>query len=178
MPRAPTCVSANADRGSSRRSLTRVDPASAVPCVDRRRLGQRAGRRRPRSVACAFSGSAVAGLEAPSRRRAGLWVRREDRPTEQARPAARRLQLHDVEQRHVRVRDRHRSDLRVDPVLSWCCAGGRTHGIFLDNTFRSNFDIGHTSPGLLAFGAEGGELNYYFIDGPDPKRRHPALHRA
>ena len=46
---------------------------------------------------------------------------------------------------------------------------GRAHGIFLDNTFRTNFDIGHTSPGLLAFGAEGGDLNYYVIDGPAPK---------
>ena len=46
---------------------------------------------------------------------------------------------------------------------------GRAHGVFLDNTFRSNFDIGHTSQGLLAFGADGGELNYYVIDGPAPK---------
>jgi alpha-glucosidase len=45
---------------------------------------------------------------------------------------------------------------------------GHAYGIFFDNTFRSNFDIGHASPGLLAFGAEGGELNYYFIDGPTP----------
>jgi alpha-glucosidase len=48
--------------------------------------------------------------------------------------------------------------------------GGRTHGIFLDNTFRSNFDVGHTSPGRMAFGAEGGELNYFVIYGPEPKR--------
>src|SRR5262245_42134679 len=48
--------------------------------------------------------------------------------------------------------------------------GGRTYGVFLDNTFRSNFDVGHTSPGLLSFGAEGGELDYYLIYGPDPKR--------
>jgi alpha-glucosidase len=47
--------------------------------------------------------------------------------------------------------------------------GGRSHGIFLDNTFRSNFDIGHQSEGLLSFGADGGELDYYFINGPDPK---------
>jgi alpha-glucosidase len=46
---------------------------------------------------------------------------------------------------------------------------GRTHGIFLDNTFRSNVDIGHQSQGQLSFGADGGELNYYFIDGPGPK---------
>jgi alpha-glucosidase len=47
---------------------------------------------------------------------------------------------------------------------------GRAHGVFFDNTFRSNFDIGHTSQGLLSFGADGGELDYYLIDGPDPKR--------
>jgi alpha-glucosidase len=46
---------------------------------------------------------------------------------------------------------------------------GRSHGIFLDNTYRTNFDIGHQSQGLLAFGADGGELNYYFIDGPTPR---------
>ena len=46
---------------------------------------------------------------------------------------------------------------------------GRAHGIFLDNTFRSSFDVGHESQGLLAFGASGGELDYYFIDGPSPK---------
>jgi alpha-glucosidase len=48
--------------------------------------------------------------------------------------------------------------------------GGRTHGIFLDNTYRSNFDVGHTTQGLMSFGAEGGDLNYYLLYGPDPKR--------
>ena len=48
--------------------------------------------------------------------------------------------------------------------------GGRTHGVFLDNTFRSNFDVGRATQGMLSFGAEGGELNYYFLYGPDPKR--------
>ena len=55
---------------------------------------------------------------------------------------------------------------------------GTAHGIFLDNTYRSNFDIGHQSEGLLAFGAEGGELDYYFIYGPEPKKvveRYTAL---
>ena len=47
---------------------------------------------------------------------------------------------------------------------------GRAHGVFFDNTFRSNFDIGRTSQGLLSFGADGGELDYYLIDGPDPKK--------
>jgi alpha-glucosidase len=56
--------------------------------------------------------------------------------------------------------------------------GGRAHGIFLDNTYRTSFDIGRTDAGLLAFGASGGELNYYFIDGPTPKdvvRRYTEL---
>jgi len=47
--------------------------------------------------------------------------------------------------------------------------GGRAHGIFLDNTFRTSFDIGRTDPGLLAFGAVDGILDYYFIDGPTPR---------
>ena len=47
--------------------------------------------------------------------------------------------------------------------------GGRAHGVFLDNTFRSLFDIGHESESRLSFGAEDGELDYYFIQGPEPK---------
>jgi alpha-glucosidase len=47
---------------------------------------------------------------------------------------------------------------------------GQAHGIFLDNTWRSSFDVGHDSQGLLTFGADGGELNYYFINGPTPKQ--------
>jgi alpha-glucosidase len=55
---------------------------------------------------------------------------------------------------------------------------GVAFGIFLDNTFRSNFDIGHQSEGVLSFGAEGGALDYYFIYGPEPKKvieRYTAL---
>ena len=55
---------------------------------------------------------------------------------------------------------------------------GVAHGTFLDNTFRSNFDIGHQTPGVLSFGAEGGALDYYFIYGPEPKKvieRYTAL---
>jgi alpha-glucosidase len=55
---------------------------------------------------------------------------------------------------------------------------GRAHGIFLDNTWRSFFDVGHDYPGLLTFGANGGDLDYYFINGPDPKQvieRYTAL---
>ncbi len=47
---------------------------------------------------------------------------------------------------------------------------GRAHGIFLDNTYRSSFDFGRQYRGLLSFGAQGGELNYYFIDGPAPRQ--------
>src|SRR5260370_4815219 len=55
---------------------------------------------------------------------------------------------------------------------------GTAYGIFLDNTFRSNFDIGHQTQGVLSFGAEGGALDYYFIYGPEPKKvieRYTAL---
>lgn len=48
--------------------------------------------------------------------------------------------------------------------------GGSAHGVFLDNTFRSNFDVGHQTEGVLSFGAEGGALDYYFIYGPEPKK--------
>jgi alpha-glucosidase len=47
--------------------------------------------------------------------------------------------------------------------------GGRTHGIYYDNTFRSTFDVGRESRHLLSFGAEDGGLDYYFILGPTPK---------
>ena len=47
---------------------------------------------------------------------------------------------------------------------------GRTYGLFFDNTYRSSFDFGVESPNRYAFGAEGGEMNYYFFWGPDPKK--------
>ncbi len=55
---------------------------------------------------------------------------------------------------------------------------GKAHGLFLDNTWRSTFDIGRERQDLLTFGAEGGELDYYFINGPHPKQvieRYTAL---
>lgn len=55
---------------------------------------------------------------------------------------------------------------------------GVAYGIFLDNTFRSNFDVGHQTQGVLSFGADGGALDYYFIYGPEPKKvieRYTAL---
>lgn len=47
---------------------------------------------------------------------------------------------------------------------------GRAYGLFFDNTYRSSFDLGIESPDTYSFGAEGGELNYYFFYGPDPKK--------
>ncbi|HEU5397493.1 MAG TPA: TIM-barrel domain-containing protein, partial [Verrucomicrobiae bacterium] len=55
---------------------------------------------------------------------------------------------------------------------------GQAHGIFLDDTWRTSFDVGRERPDLLTFGADGGDLNYYFINGPDPKKvveRYTAL---
>jgi alpha-glucosidase len=47
---------------------------------------------------------------------------------------------------------------------------GTSYGLFFDNTYRSSFDFGKESPDYFSFGAEGGELNYYFIAGPQPKK--------
>ena len=55
---------------------------------------------------------------------------------------------------------------------------GRAYGIFFDNTYRSSFDMGAESPDYYSFGAEGGEINYYFFYGPSPKKvleRYTAL---
>jgi alpha-glucosidase len=47
---------------------------------------------------------------------------------------------------------------------------GVAYGVFFDNTYRSSFDFGKEGRDYLSFGAEGGELNYYFIAGPAPKK--------
>ncbi len=53
------------------------------------------------------------------------------------------------------------------PVLLGLHDRGRQgYGIFFDNTFRGQFDLGATDPNVASFGAEGGELCYYFIYGP------------
>ncbi|HEY2081283.1 MAG TPA: glycoside hydrolase family 31 protein [Verrucomicrobiae bacterium] len=70
--------------------------------------------------------------------------------------------------------DTYSYDSSTDPIydsVPFCLVtrNGHAHGIFLDNTWRTFFDIGHRTPGLLTFGAEGGELNYYFINGPTPR---------
>lgn len=40
---------------------------------------------------------------------------------------------------------------------------GLNYGIFLDNTFQSDFNFGASNDRFSSFGAQGGELNYYFI---------------
>src|SRR6266481_3565364 len=48
--------------------------------------------------------------------------------------------------------------------------GGRSYGLFLDNTWRTWFDFGKQARDAYSFGAEGGPLDYYLIYGPDPKQ--------
>ncbi|HUE84025.1 MAG TPA: TIM-barrel domain-containing protein [Pyrinomonadaceae bacterium] len=43
---------------------------------------------------------------------------------------------------------------------------GAAYGIFFDNSYRSYFDFGKSSQQRIWFGAEGGELDYYFFQGP------------
>lgn len=47
---------------------------------------------------------------------------------------------------------------------------GSAYGIFFDNSYRSYFDFGKNSQQYAAFGAEGGEMNYYFFYGPPIKK--------
>jgi alpha-glucosidase len=47
---------------------------------------------------------------------------------------------------------------------------GSGYGIFFDNSYRSYFDFGRLSQERIWFGAEGGELNYYFFYGPSIKK--------
>jgi alpha-glucosidase len=47
---------------------------------------------------------------------------------------------------------------------------GAAYGIFFDNSYRSYFDFGRSSQQRAWFGAEGGEMNYYFFYGPSLKK--------
>lgn len=44
-----------------------------------------------------------------------------------------------------------------------------TYGIFLDNTYKSHFDLGFSDAGSYSFSVTDGELNYYFIYGESIK---------
>jgi alpha-glucosidase len=47
---------------------------------------------------------------------------------------------------------------------------GSAYGIFFDNSYRTHFDFGASSQEYAAFSAEGGEMNYYFFQGPAIKK--------
>ena len=47
---------------------------------------------------------------------------------------------------------------------------GIAYGIFFDNSYRSYFNFGRMSQQRAWFGAEGGEMNYYFFYGPSIKK--------
>jgi alpha-glucosidase len=49
-------------------------------------------------------------------------------------------------------------------------SNGRSLGVFLDNTWRSNFDFGRADPNQYTFGASGGPIDYYLIYGPEPRQ--------
>ena len=44
---------------------------------------------------------------------------------------------------------------------------GLAYGIFFDNSFKSHFDFGSERNTATSFWAQGGEMNYYFIAGPE-----------
>lgn len=48
---------------------------------------------------------------------------------------------------------------------------GKAYGLFFNNTFRTNFDMGKTAAARYSFGADGGELDYFVFTGG--KERSP-----
>jgi alpha-glucosidase len=72
----------------------------------------------------------------------------------------------------------------TDPIYKsipfYIAAGGdgRAYGLFLDNTWRTQFDFGHRDAGAIEIGADGGQIDYYIIAGPtvrDVVRRYTDL---
>lgn len=58
----------------------------------------------------------------------------------------------------------------LDPVYQtipffYALENGKAYGVFFNNTFRSFFDMGKTSPARYSFGADGGELDYLVFTG-------------
>ncbi len=63
----------------------------------------------------------------------------------------------------------------IDPIYKsipffLAIGGGRSYGLFLDNTWRTWFDFGKQSRDSYSFGAEGGPLDYYMLCGSTPKQ--------
>ncbi|WP_405413766.1 glycoside hydrolase family 31 protein [Maribacter sp. Asnod1-A12] len=44
---------------------------------------------------------------------------------------------------------------------------GKAYGIYFDNSFKTGFDFSQERRNITSFWADGGEMNYYFIFGPD-----------
>jgi len=44
---------------------------------------------------------------------------------------------------------------------------GNSYGVYFDNSYRSHFDIGHSSSRHLCYRAEGGSLDYFWLAGPE-----------
>lgn len=58
----------------------------------------------------------------------------------------------------------------LDPIYQsipffYSLYNGKSYGIFFNNTFRTYFDMGKTSPDRYVFGANGGELDYFVFTG-------------
>ncbi|NOT48474.1 MAG: DUF4968 domain-containing protein [Acidobacteria bacterium] len=58
----------------------------------------------------------------------------------------------------------------TDPIYQsipffYALSDGKAYGLFFNNTFRSFFDMGKTSPDKYSFGANGGELDYFVFTG-------------
>jgi alpha-glucosidase len=69
----------------------------------------------------------------------------------------------------------HGIEESLDPIYKsipffLAISGGRSYGLFLDNTWRTWFDFGKQSRDSYSFGAEGGPLNYYLIYGPTARQ--------
>ena len=80
--------------------------------------------------------------------------------------------------------DAYGFDSSTDPIYKsipfFISSGGPggAYGLFLDNTWRSFFDFGHSAPDTLAMGAPDGPIDYYIIAGPgirDVVRRYTDL---
>lgn len=54
------------------------------------------------------------------------------------------------------------------PFLLVPAPDGRTFGVFLATTFRTTFDLRDVADETITLAAEGGELDAYVIDGPEP----------
>ncbi|MBT9585134.1 DUF4968 domain-containing protein [bacterium] len=47
---------------------------------------------------------------------------------------------------------------------------GQAYGLFYDNSYRSHFDFGFSQQEWAGYAVEGGEIDYYFLQGPSIKK--------